>query len=355
MDKIYFDYAATSIKRKKILEKIFNKAEFFDGNPDSSHAYGRQAKKILEESRAKIAKSLNADPERIIFTSGASESNNTVLAAFKGEKILTSNIEHDSIEATYDEDKTIILRADKNGLISVDKIKEKLDDDIRLVSIMMVNNEMGAVEPIREIGELLKDREIYFHVDCVQGFGHLDIDVEDLNIDFLSLSGHKIGGINGFGILYARKDLPPLISGGEQEKDRRAGTSFVMGAYSMAESISPMVEERAYIRELKAYLIESLKESSLKTFINGDPKNTVDHIVNIYFEDFKADFLLTYLDMNGICVSAGSACRAGTVLPSKVIERIYDKNRAEHSIRISLGFENTKEQIGKLISVLERL
>ena len=149
--------------------------------------------------------------------------------------------------------------------------------------------------------------------------------------------------------------MPPLISGGEQEKDRRAGTSFVMGAYSMAESISPMVEERAYIRELKAYLIESLKESSLKTFINGDPKNTVDHIVNIYFEDFKADFLLTYLDMNGICVSAGSACRAGTVLPSKVIERIYDKNRAEHSIRISLGFENTKEQIGKLISVLERL
>lgn len=353
MKKIYFDYAATSIKRKKILSDILENAQDFDGNPDSSHSYGRESKKILEDSRRIIAKSLNADPSRIIFTSGASESNNTVLKSFK--KILTTNIEHDSVENTIDLDKSIILKADKNGLIDMDDFRKTFTDDIDLVSIMMVNNEMGAIEPIKEIGEFLKDKKALFHVDCVQAYGHIDIDVESLNIDFLSLSGHKIGGLNGFGVLYARHDLEPFINGGDQEKDRRAGTSYVMGAYSMAKAYPLMLEERSYIKKLKAYLIESFKKSKLETYFNGDLSNTVDHIVSIYFKDFSSDFLLTYLDMNGICVSAGSACRAGSLLPSKVIKRTYDEDRAAHSIRISLGFLNTKADIDKLVSVLERL
>ena len=351
MKKIYFDYAATSIKRKKILEDIIKEANLFDGNPDSSHSFGRDAKKILEEARENIAESIGADPSQVIFTSGASESNNTVLSAFRDEKIITTNIEHDSIENTYNKENTILVEATDKG-VSLDQIKEKITDEVKLVSIMMVNNEMGLVMPIKEIGEFLKDKDIYFHVDCVQAYGHLDIDVDEMNIDFLSLSGHKIGGINGFGILYARENLPSFIKGGEQEKYRRAGTSFVMGAYAMAKSFPYMISEREKIRDLKAYLLEKLNESCLSYEINGDPENTVDHIVNIYFKDFKSDFLLTYLDMHGIAVSAGSACRAGAVIPSKVVERIYGEERASHSLRVSLGFTNTKEDIDRFIEVL---
>lgn len=354
MKKIYFDYAATSIKRKKILEDILEKADLFDGNPDSSHSFGRDAKKILEESRKAIAKSIGANPSQIIFTSGASESNNTVLSAFKNKKIITTNIEHDSIENTYDPQNTILIEADEEG-ISLDQIKEKITDDIKLVSVMMVNNEMGLIMPIKEIGEYLKEKDIYFHVDCVQAYGHLDIDVNDMNIDFLSLSGHKIGGINGFGILYARENLPSLIKGGEQEKYRRAGTSFVMGAYSMAKSFPYMISEREKIKDLKNYFLDSLAKSKLSYQINANPEKTVDHIVNIYFKDFRSDFLLTYLDMHGIGVSAGSACRAGAVIPSKVVERIYGPDRANHSLRISLGFENTRADIDMLLEVLGEL
>ncbi len=354
MKKIYFDYAATSIKRKKILEDILSKADLFDGNPDSSHSFGRDAKKILEEARQNIAKSIGAKPSQIIFTSGASESNNTVLSAFKNEKIITTNIEHDSIENTYNPANTILIEATEEG-VSLDQIKEKITDEVKLVSVMMVNNEIGLVMPIKEIGEFLKDKDIYFHVDCVQAYGHLDIDVDEMNIDFLSLSGHKIGGINGFGILYARENIPSFIKGGEQEKYRRAGTSFVMGAYSMAKSFPYMIEEREKINDLKGYLLESLGKSKINHEINGNPGNTVDHIVNIYFKDYKSDFLLTYLDMHGIAFSAGSACRAGAVIPSKVVERIYGPERASHSLRISLGFENTRADVDRLIEVLGEL
>lgn len=354
MKKIYFDYAATSIKRKKILEDILERADLFDGNPDSSHSFGREAKKILEGARLEIAATIGADPSQIIFTSGASEANNTVLSAFSDEKIITTNIEHDSIENTYKPENTIIIEANEEG-ISLSDLKEKITDDVKLVSIMMVNNEMGLIMPIKEIGAFLKEKDIYFHVDCVQAYGHLDIDVDDMNIDFLSLSGHKIGGINGFGILFARENLPSFIKGGEQEKYRRAGTSFVMGAYSMAKSFPYMISEREKIYYLKKYLLEKLSESNINYEINGSPNQTVDHIVNIYFKDYKSDFLLTYLDMHGIAVSAGSACRAGAVIPSKVVERIYGEERASHSLRISLGFENTREDIDRLIDVLGEL
>ena len=354
MKKIYFDYAATSIKRKKILEDIIKRADLFDGNPDSSHSFGRDAKKILGGARKEIAATIGADPSQIIFTSGASESNNTVLSAFKDEKIITTNIEHDSIENTYKPENTIIIDANEEG-ISLSDLKEKITDDVKLVSIMMVNNEMGLVMPIKEIGAFLKEKDIYFHVDCVQAYGHLDIDVDDMNIDFLSLSGHKIGGINGFGVIFARENLPSFIKGGEQEKYRRAGTSFVMGAYSMAKSFPYMISEREKIYDLKKYLLEKLSESNINYEINGNPAQTVDHIVNIYFKDYKSDFLLTYLDMHGIAVSAGSACRAGAVIPSKVVERIYGSDRASHSLRISLGFENTRADIDRLIDVLGEL
>lgn len=353
-DMIYFDYAATSLKRREILEYILDNKEIFDGNPDSLHKYGRESKKILENSRITIADSLNAKKENIIFTSGASESNNTILRNFKSSEIITSAIEHDSVLNTVGK-KAKILRVDNTGLIDIEDLEKSIDKNTKLVSIMMVNNEIGTIEPIEEVAKILKNKDIWLHVDAVQAYGHLDIDIEKLGINSLSLSGHKIGGINGFGILYADREFKNLITGGEQEKDRRAGTSFTIGAYSMAQSIEKSITEREHIREIKAYFIESLKNLKIKYEINGDIENSSDHILNLYFPDFKNEFLLTLMDMNGIAISAGSACRAGSIEPSHVISAIFDKKRAMGSVRFSFGYENKKEDVDKAMEVLNRL
>lgn len=355
MKKIYFDYAATSIKRKKILEDILKNSESFDGNPDSTHAYGREAKKILEDSRRKITKSIGANPNQVIFTSGASESNNTVINAYQKNHIISTNIEHDSILNTLSGKNVSYLKADREGMVHLEDLKGLINDETKLVIVMFVNNEIGTIEPVKEIGAYLKDKPIHFHVDAVQAYGHIDIDVDEIGCDSLSLSAHKVGGINGFGILYARKDIETFIKGGEQEKHRRAGTSFTMGAYSMAEAFCETEREREKIKDIKNYFIEKLDESDISYEINGSNKHSSDHIINIYFKDFKSDFLLTYLDMHGICASAGSACRAGALEPSRVIQNIYDENRALHSVRFSFGYENSRDDIDKLIEVLRKV
>lgn len=352
---IYFDYAATSIKRKDVLAEILADSEKFDGNPDSLHKYGRESKKILEASREKIAQFLNAEANNIIFTSGASESNNTVLSNFRGKKVLTTNIEHDSILNTVEKENTIYLPTRPDGSVSFEDFKEQLTDDVKLVSIMYVNNETGVIQPVKEIGQYLKDKDVWFHIDCVQALGHVDIDVDELFCDSLSLSGHKIGGINGFGVLYLRKNLKPFIKGGEQEKDRRAGTSFVMGAHSMAESLDKIFVEREQIKEIKEYFLKKLEETDFTYEINGSVDKASDHILNLYFPHVKNEFLLTFLDMHGICISVGSACRAGSVEPSNVISNMYDEERAGHSVRFSFGFTNTKEDVDKTIEVLKKV
>ncbi|WP_297281746.1 cysteine desulfurase family protein [uncultured Anaerococcus sp.] len=352
---IYFDNAATAIKRKEILQYILENKESFDGNPESSHALGRQSKKILEDSRSSIAASINADPKNLIFTSGATEANNTIINAFKDSKVITSAIEHDSILNSIDKEKAILLDANEDGVISIDDLKKNINDDIKLVSVMYVNNETGAIEPIKEIGDYLADKDIWFHVDGVQAYGHIDIDVLDLKCDSMSLSAHKVGGLNGFGALYLKENIDSFMKGGEQEKNRRAGTSFVAGAYSMAASYPKMLREREHIKNLKEHFVKSLDNTKLDYQINGNLENSSDHVLNIYFKDYKSDFLLTYLDMNGICASAGSACRAGSILPSHVITNMYDENRAEHSIRFSFGYENTIEEVDKTIENLSNL
>ena len=352
---IYFDYAATSIKRKEILEDILENMEEFDGNPDSLHQLGREGKKILEDSRNKIAKSINANPSNIIFTSSASESNNTILSNFKDELIITSKIEHDSILNTIDRENTIFLDVNEDGLFSLDDLKEKLTGNVKLVSLMYVNNEIGVIEPIEAIGNYLKDKDVFFHVDCVQAYSHIDIDVEKLHCNSISLSGHKIGGINSFGILYCDQKIKALIRGGEQEKNRRAGTSFTMGAYSMAKSYPKAVSEREKIKKLKDYFVNKLEKSDFLYEINGSLENSSDHIINIYFPNVKNEFLLTFLDMNGICISVGSACRAGSVEVSNVITAMYDEKRARHSVRFSFGYTNTKEDIDYTFEILKKV
>lgn len=352
---IYLDYAATSLKRKEIIEEIMDNFDSFDANPDSTHGLGRKVKKILEEARGKIANSIGADPKRVIFTSGASESNNTVINAFRGKGIISTNIEHDSILNTLAGEKVTYLEANKEGLVSLEDLKGKISPETKLVIAMYVNNELGTIEPVKEIGAYLKERDIHFHVDAVQAYGHVDIDVDEISCDSLSLSGHKVGGVNGFGILYLRKDLEAFIKGGEQEKNRRAGTSFVMGAYSMGQAFDKTIEEREKIKKLKKYFLKELSSTGIRYEVNGSIDKSTDHIVNIYFPEFKSDFLLTYLDMKGICASAGSACRAGALEPSRVITNIYDEDRALHSVRFSFGFKNELSDIDYLMEVLREV
>ncbi len=352
---IYLDYAATSLKRKEIIEEIMDDFNSFDANPDSTHGLGRKAKKILEDARGKIAKSIGADPKRVIFTSGASESNNTVINAFRNSEIISTNIEHDSILNTLEGEKVTYLEANKEGLVSLDDLKSKISPETKLVIVMFVNNELGTIEPVKEIGAYLKERDIHFHVDAVQAYGHVDIDIDEIACDSLSLSGHKVGGVNGFGILYLRNDLEPYIKGGEQEKNRRAGTSFVMGAYSMGIAFDKTIEEREKIGKLKKYFLKELSSTGIDYEVNGSIENSSDHIINIYFPDFKSDFLLTYLDIKGICASAGSACRAGALEPSRVITNIYDEDRALHSVRFSFGFKNELSDIDYLMEVLREV
>ena len=352
---IYLDYAATSLKRKEIIEETMDDFNSFDANPDSTHALGRKAKKILEEARGKIANSIGADPKRVIFTSGASESNNTVINAFRNSEIISTNIEHDSILNTLEGEKVTYLEANKEGLVSLDDLKSKISPETKLVIVMFVNNELGTIEPVKEIGAYLKDKDIHFHVDAVQAYGHVDIDIDEIACDSLSLSGHKVGGVNGFGILYLRNDLEPYIKGGEQEKNRRAGTSFVMGAYSMGIAFDKTIEEREKIGKLKKYFLKELSSTGIDYEVNGRIENSSDHIINIYFPDFKSDFLLTYLDIKGICASAGSACRAGALEPSRVITNIYDEDRALHSVRFSFGFKNELSDIDYLMEVLREV
>ena len=353
---IYLDYAATSLKRVELIEYIMNNMMDFDANADSIHKMGRLAKKTLENSRHEIAKSLNTTDDRIVFTSGASESNNYIINNFSDESydIITSKIEHPSILNPLDHNKSnvILIDAQQNGVVDCNEIIRNITPNTKLIILQHVNNETGAIQPVKKLGEYLKDTEIWYHIDATQSVGHVDVDVEDLHCDSLSFSGHKLGGLNGFGVLYIRKDLDNLIYAGEQENYRRGGTSFVMGAFTLEKSLLKSVGEREYIANLKKTFIENIK---FKYEINGNVDNSASHILNLYIPFEKNDFLLTYLDMHGICASAGSACSAGSITNSHVIENMYDGQRAEHSVRFSFGFKNTEEEILKAVNVLNDL
>lgn len=355
---IYFDYAATSIKRKYILEEILNNFEDFDGNPDSQHASGRLAKKYLEEARRKIAKSINASPDQIVFTSGASESNNMIVNAFKDKgRIVSTTLDHPSLMEAIKNlaESYSLIEADSLGKFSEERVEKALEVHPALFAISYVNNEIGNINPVEELTRLAKEKGVWVHIDAVQAYGHLDIDVEKIGCDSMSLSGHKIGGLNGFGVLYLRDRVEKFIYGGNQEKKRRAGSSFVLGAYTMAKAYDDMLEEREFIKSLKTYCLERLDKEKIDYEINGDLEHSSDHILNIYLPFVKSDFLLTYLDMQGICASAGSACTAGSLEPSLVISHIHDEKRARHSLRLSFGFSNKKEDIDHLIRSLKTL
>ncbi|MCJ2161192.1 cysteine desulfurase family protein [Lentilactobacillus kefiri] len=376
MKEIYLDNAATTPVSEEVYAELMDKYKNIYGNASTLYGLGRESKAVMEHSRDVIAKSINADPDDIIFTSGGSESDNTAITQTAiarksfGNHIITTAIEHEAVlrpcealekmgfRVTY-------LPVDEYGNISLDDFKAALDDDTILVSIMTGNNEVGSVMPIHEIGEILKDHQAWFHTDAVQAYGLLDIDVERDHIDMLSTSAHKINGPKMIGFLYRRKgvNFPSLIKGGDQEEKRRAGTENVPAIAGFAKAVETITsEEKAHRQEkylkFKHYIADKLKANGVDFEVNGRiTEDNLNHVFNIWLKGISTYVMQTNLDLAGIAVSGGSACTAGSIEPSHVLVAMYGKDspRISESIRISFGRYNKTEDLDKLVDAITKI
>ena len=365
MANIYLDYAATSRKHFDIIEKNLNILKEVYANPSSGHTLGKKNEKLFRTARERIAKSICARPEEIIFTSGGTESNNTVfnhvLNRFDSGEIIISSIEHPSVKSSakhLEKHGFIVheLSVGKAGIIDLEELKQKINENTVLVSIMLANNETGMLNPLKEISEIIKDKNILLHSDIVQAFGKVEIDVSDLNLDFASVSAHKIGALNNFGFLYAKNgEIEPFILGGGQERGLRSGTSDLFGTLVLADCIDETLVSISKLRELKNYFLDKLEENQIDFEINGLKNNSLPNIMNIYFKKIESQRLITYLDALAIYISGGSACSSGNIKGSRIITEMYDIERASHSVRISIGFDITKEDLDFVIDKIVRL
>lgn len=367
---VYVDYAATTPIDKEILETILSSSEYF-GNPSSIHQEGKRARAYFEKNRRNIASAIGAEPEEIIITSGATEANNMAIKGIAAGNdtphIITTEIEHASVLSTIElleqEGKCTVtyLSADESGLISPDELKSALTDKTVLVSIVLVNNETGVVQPMYDIQDVLSDHPAYLHVDAVQAVGHMEIDVNDLKVDFLSLSGHKIYGPKGIGALYHRSGihLKALTTGGDQEKSRRAGTENIQWTEGLSLALTKvrdnLTERTLKEMQLKELFLTELTASEVPFEVNGDVNQMSSHIINLHFPWTASEFLLTALDMAGVYASGGSACHAGTVQPSHVIKAMYDDERAGHSIRFSFSHLMSEDDIKQIAASLKEI
>ena len=370
MENVYFDNAATTKLDEEVLETMMPYLKENYGNASSIYKLGREAKKAVEESREKIAKILNCKPNEIYFTAGGSESDNTAIKGIarankkKGNHIITSKIEHPAVLETCKElekegFEVSYISVDENGIVDLEELKSKIKETTILMTIMFANNEIGTIEPIEEIGKIAKENNIYFHIDGVQAVGSVKIDVQKLNIDSLSLSGHKFYGPKGIGALYVRTGVPfeKYISGGHQERNKRAGTENVAGIVGLGKAIElayeNLEEHNKKIKELRDYYIEQVKEKIPYIKINGDMENRLPGNSNISFRFIEGEGLLLNLDLKGICASSGSACTSGSLDPSHVLLAIGLPHEIAHgSLRISIGKYNTKEEIDYLVENL---
>ncbi|MBE5933137.1 MAG: cysteine desulfurase NifS [Lachnospiraceae bacterium] len=374
MDRlIYLDHAATTAARPEVVETMLPYFTENYGNPSSVYKFSNTSKDAIVNARAVIAKSLNTEPKDIYFTAGGSESDNWALKETarvykdKGRHIITSTIEHHAIlhtceflekegfEVTY-------VGVDENGIIKMDELKKAIRPDTILISVMFANNEIGTIQPIKEIGAIAREKGILFHTDAVQAYGQLPIDVDDMNIDMLSASGHKLNGPKGIGFLYIRKGIKirNLIHGGGQERARRAGTENVPGIVGLGKAVEIAVETMAdrtrYETELRDYLIDRVLAEIPYTRLNGDRYNRLPNNVNFSFQFIEGESLLIMLDMAGICGSSGSACTSGSLDPSHVLLGIGLPHEIAHgSLRLTLGHENTKEEIDYVIDKLKEI
>lgn len=374
MDKvIYLDHAATTATRPEVVEEMLPYFTDKFGNPSSVYTFASKNKEAINNSRRIIADSLNTDIANIYFTAGGSESDNWALIetarayASKGKHIITSKIEHHAILHTCEflekEGYEIsYINVDENGIIKLDELKSAIRPDTILISVMFANNEIGSIQPIEEIGKIAKEHGILFHTDAVQAFGQLPIDVEKMNIDMLSASGHKLNGPKGIGFLYIRKGVKirSLIHGGAQERSRRAGTENVPGIVGLGKAVSmamDTMEERIKKEtELRDYLIERVLAEIPYTRLNGHRTDRLPNNANFSFQFIEGESLLIMLDMKGICGSSGSACTSGSLDPSHVLLAIGLPHEIAHgSLRLTLGDENTKEEIDYVVDCLKEI
>ncbi|CAK7053700.1 cysteine desulfurase NifS [Tissierella sp. P1] len=374
---IYMDNAATTPVKKEVLEEMMPYFTEKYGNPSSVYSLGNISKRAVESAREKVAKVLHADKREIFFTGGGSEADNWAIKGIafgnkdKGNHIITTKIEHHGILHTCEYlqkngfDLTY-LDVDEYGLINLEDLKNAITDKTILISIMFANNEIGTIQPIKEIGEIAKENKIYFHTDAVQAIGHIDINVKELNIDLLSLSAHKFYGPKGIGALYIRQGvkIDPLISGGGQERNRRAGTENVPGIVGMGKAIElayeNLDEHNNKLIRLRDSLIEKIQLNIPYVRLNGHPTYRLPGNVNMCFQFIEGESLLLSLDMEGIAGSSGSACTSGSLDPSHVLLAIGLPHEIAHgSLRLSLGDFNTEEELDyvveKLIKIVDRL
>ena len=366
LERIYMDHAATTPMHPSVIERITKTMTDHFGNPSSIHSYGRDARKLVDEARIGIAQSMGAQETEIIFTSGGTEADNYAIFGVaeanseKGNHIITTAIEHHAVlracqqlekrgfDVTY-------LPVDETGVISLEDFKQSLRDDTILVTIMYGNNEVGAIQPIAQIGELLDEHQAIFHTDAVQAYGIENINVTELKVDLLSVSAHKINGPKGMGFLYARSGVKfsPRLFGGEQERKRRAGTENVPSVTGFLEAVKITQAEKEVRREkysqLKEMLITTLKTKQIEFEINGNLETSLPHVLNLSFPGTHVEAMLVNLDLAGIAVSSGSACTAGTIDPSHVLVAMFgeESDKLKNSIRFSFGYTNTVEQIEK--------
>lgn len=374
---IYMDNSATTPVKQEVLDEMLPYFVTNYGNPSSVYSLGNASKAAVEISREKIGKIINAKSSEIFFTAGGSEADNWALKGIayankdKGNHIITSKIEHQGVLHTceYLEEqgfKITYLDVDEYGMIDLDQLKQSITDETILISIIYANNEIGTLQPIKEIGEIAKEKDIYFHTDGVQAVGNIRIDVDELNIDMLSMAAHKFYGPKGIGALYIRRGvkIDPLISGGGQERNRRAGTENVPGIVGMAKAIEMAYEnldrDNEKLIHLRDRLIRKVFEEIDHVKLNGHPTKRLPGNANISFEFIEGESLLLSLDMEKIAGSSGSACTSGTLDPSHVLLAIGLSHEIAHgSLRLSLGDFNTEDEVDyvveKLVKIVERL
>jgi cysteine desulfurase len=370
---VYMDYAATTYTKPEVLEEMIPYFTEFYGNPSSIYSISRETKKAIDKARNRIAKAINADPAEIYFTGGGSEADNWAIKGIalanknKGNHIITTKIEHHAVlhtceylekqgfEVTY-------LDVDEEGFIRLEELKSAIKPSTILVTIMTANNEIGTIQPIKEIGAICKERKVFFHTDAVQAIGHIDMDVKEMDIDALSLSGHKIYGPKGVGVLYLRRGIKihNLVHGGAQERNRRAGTENVAGIVGLGKAIELSMENLTEEKERLTYLRDKLIKGLLQipySKLNGSVGDKrLPGNVNISFEFIEGESVLLMLDAKGICASSGSACTSGSLDPSHVLLSIGLPHEVAHgSLRLTMGAKTTEEEVDYVIETVPEI
>ena len=367
---VYADHAATTPVHEAARKAMLHCLEEDYGNPSSLHSVGQRAREILDQARADVAQCLNADPAEIYFTGGGSEADNqalltgALLGAKKGKKhLITTAFEHHAVlhtmKALEKQGFTVTyLDVHADGVVRLSDVAAAITDDTALVSVMMVNNEIGTIQPIAEIAKLCQDKGVLFHTDAVQAVGHIPVDVKALGVDMLSLAAHKFHGPKGVGALYCRKGIRPeiLIQGGAQERGRRGGTENMPGIVGMAaalqEAVSNLNADMVYVTALRERLIEGLSQIP-HSRLNGHRELRCPGTVNFCFEGIEGESLLLWLDAKGVAASSGSACTSGSLDPSHVLLALGLPHEIAHgSLRLSLSADNTEEEVAHILKVV---